>query len=81
MCILLSCVGQVVVSDELIDYYDIPGSHIPRLSTMAIWEIMQVLRKLRKMIIKGSYFSLFVSATALQKEKDHSEGFAPEVRI
>lgn len=37
--------------------------------------------EIKKMKIKNCYFPLFVSPTVLQKEKDHIEGFAPEVRI
>lgn len=33
------------------------------------------------MKIKNCYFPLFVSPGVLQKEKDHIEGFAPEVRF
>jgi len=33
------------------------------------------------MKIKNCYFPLFVSPGVLQKEKDHVEGFAPEVRV
>lgn len=33
------------------------------------------------MKIKNCYFPLFVSSGVLQKEKDHIEGFAPEVRL
>lgn len=33
------------------------------------------------MNIKNCYFPLFVSPAVLQKEKDHIEGFAPEVRF
>lgn len=29
--------------------------------------------------IKNAYFPLFVTENVLQKEKDHIEGFAPEV--
>ena len=32
------------------------------------------------MKIKNCYFPLFVSPGVLQKEKDHIEGFAPEVK-
>lgn len=37
--------------------------------------------EIKKMNIKNCYFPLFVSSTVLQKEKDHIEGFAPEVRL
>jgi prolyl-tRNA synthetase len=33
------------------------------------------------MDIQNCYFPLFVSPGVLQKEKDHVEGFAPEVRF
>jgi len=33
------------------------------------------------MKIKNCYFPLFVSPGVLEKEKDHIEGFAPEVNI
>lgn len=35
--------------------------------------------EIKKMKIKNCYFPLFVSNNVLQKEKDHIEGFAPEV--
>ena len=35
--------------------------------------------EIKKMKIKNCYFPLFVSPGVLQREKDHIEGFAPEV--
>lgn len=35
--------------------------------------------EIKKMGIKNAYFPLFVTENVLQKEKDHIEGFAPEV--
>ena len=37
--------------------------------------------EIKKMKVKNCYFPLFVSKSVLEKEKDHIEGFAPEVRI
>lgn len=37
--------------------------------------------EIKKMKIKNCYFPVFVSSTVLEKEKDHIEGFAPEVRV
>ena len=37
--------------------------------------------EIKKMKVKNCYFPLFVSPGVLQKEKDHVEGFAPEVRF
>ncbi|KAK8946432.1 hypothetical protein KSP39_PZI006666 [Platanthera zijinensis] len=73
--------SEVVVNGELIEYYDISGCYILRPWTMTIWETLQAFFdvEIKKMNIKNAYFPLFVSENALQKEKDHIEGFAPEV--
>ncbi|XP_070033939.1 proline--tRNA ligase, cytoplasmic-like isoform X3 [Nicotiana tomentosiformis] len=65
----------------MIEYYDISGCYILRPWAMSIWEILQAFfdAEIKKMKIKNSYFPLFVSPGVLQKEKDHIEGFAPEV--
>lgn len=73
--------SEVVVNAEMIEYYDISGCYILRPWAMSIWEIMQKFfdAEIKKMNIKNCYFPLFVTPAALQKEKDHVEGFAPEV--
>ncbi|KAK8961149.1 hypothetical protein KSP40_PGU020000 [Platanthera guangdongensis] len=73
--------SEVVVNSELIEYHDISGCYILRPWTMTIWETMQTFFdvEIKKMNIKNAYFPLFVSKNVLQKEKDHIEGFAPEV--
>ncbi|KAG7032618.1 Proline--tRNA ligase, cytoplasmic [Cucurbita argyrosperma subsp. argyrosperma] len=73
--------SEVVVSGEMIEYYDISGCYILRPWAMSIWETMQVFfdAEIKKMKIKNCYFPLFVSPGVLQREKDHIEGFAPEV--
>jgi prolyl-tRNA synthetase len=45
------------------------------------WEPLQSFfdAGIKKMGVKNAYFPLFVSKKALMKEKDHVEGFAPEV--
>ncbi|KAL2943086.1 Proline--tRNA ligase cytoplasmic [Bienertia sinuspersici] len=73
--------SEVVVNADMIEYYDISGCYILRPWTMSIWEAMQEFfdAEIKKMKIKNCYFPLFVSPGVLQKEKDHIEGFAPEV--
>ncbi|KNA10120.1 hypothetical protein SOVF_147360 isoform A [Spinacia oleracea] len=73
--------SEVVVNAEMIEYYDISGCYILRPWTMSIWEAMQEFfdAEIKKMKIKNCYFPLFVSPGVLEKEKDHIEGFAPEV--
>ncbi|XP_038972835.1 proline--tRNA ligase, cytoplasmic isoform X2 [Phoenix dactylifera] len=73
--------SEVCVAGEMIEYYDISGCYILRPWTMAIWEMLQAFfdPEIKKMNIKNAYFPLFVTENVLQKEKDHIEGFAPEV--
>lgn len=35
--------------------------------------------KIKEMDVQNSYFPMFVSAKVLEREKDHIEGFSPEV--
>ncbi|PIM97620.1 Prolyl-tRNA synthetase [Handroanthus impetiginosus] len=73
--------SEVVVHGEMIEYYDISGCYILRPWAMSIWEVMQTFfdAEIKKMKIKNCYFPLFVSSGVLEREKDHIEGFAPEV--
>lgn len=50
-------------------------------SAYFIWETIQSYfnDKIKKMGVKNCSFPLFVSEDMLQREKDHIEGFAPEV--
>ncbi|PWA83624.1 Proline--tRNA ligase cytoplasmic [Artemisia annua] len=72
---------SVVTNGELIDYHDISGCYILLPSAMAIWKLMRKFfdQELEKIKVEECYFPLFVSGAALQKEKEHVEGFAPEV--
>ncbi|KAL5721845.1 proline--tRNA ligase [Ranunculus cassubicifolius] len=65
----------------MIEYYDISGCYILRPWTMSIWETMQTFfdAEIKKMKIKNCYFPVFVSQSALKKEKNHIADFAPEV--
>lgn len=36
-------------------------------------------KEIKKLGVQNSYFPMFVSNSRLEKEKDHIEGFAPEV--
>jgi prolyl-tRNA synthetase len=73
--------SQVVVSGELIEYYDISGCYILRPWSYAIWEKIKDFfdAEIKKQGVENCYFPLFVSAARLEAEKDHIEDFAPEV--
>lgn len=72
---------QVIVRAEMIEYYDISGCYILRPWSYFQWEQIKDFfdGEIRKLGVKNSYFPFFVSKSALEREKDHVEGFAPEV--
>ncbi|MCL7032002.1 hypothetical protein MKW94_002797 [Papaver nudicaule] len=73
--------SEVVVKGDMMAYYDISGCYIFKPWSMAIWGIMKKFfdAEIEKMNVENCYFPMFVSSAVLQKEKDHIEGFAPEV--
>lgn len=72
---------QVISRSEMIEYYDISGCYILRPWSYSIWEEIQhfIDGYIKKLGVQNSYFPLFVSASRLQAEADHIEGFAAEV--
>jgi prolyl-tRNA synthetase len=73
--------ADVLVKAELIDYYDVSGCYILRPWGFSIWEAVQrsLDVRIKAMGVEGCYFPMFVSQRALSAEKDHIEGFTPEV--
>eukprot|EP01017_Pseudomicrothorax_dubius_P019028 TRINITY_DN2095_c0_g1_i2.p1 TRINITY_DN2095_c0_g1~~TRINITY_DN2095_c0_g1_i2.p1 ORF type:complete len:747 (-),score=223.75 TRINITY_DN2095_c0_g1_i2:258-2498(-) len=72
---------QVILKSEMIEYYDVSGCYILRPWAFAIWEHIQnnFDSWIKKLGVENAYFPVFVSERALNKEKEHVEGFAPEV--
>ncbi|SBS90690.1 proline--tRNA ligase, putative [Plasmodium malariae] len=72
---------QVIVKSELIEYYDISGCYILRPASYYIWECVQTFfnKEIKKLNVENSYFPLFVTKSKLEREKNHIEGFSPEV--
>lgn len=72
---------DVVKKADLVDYGSVRGSMIIRPYGFAIWEnIRNVLdQKIKETGHENVYMPLFIPESLLQKEKDHIEGFAPEV--
>jgi len=72
---------EVVEKSEMLSYGDVSGCYILRPWGYAVWEhIMRFFDDQIKLLgVENAYFPLFVSKAALEKEKDHVEGFAPEV--
>ncbi|KRX03296.1 YbaK/aminoacyl-tRNA synthetase-associated domain [Pseudocohnilembus persalinus] len=72
---------QVILKSEMLDYYDISGCYILRPWAFSLWERIQAfLDNLIKLDdVENCYFPIFVTQKALETEKDHVEGFSPEV--
>ena len=72
---------DVVKKAELIDYSNVKGFMVIKPTGYAIWELMQ--RSLDDMFkatgVENVYLPMLIPESLLQKEKDHVEGFAPEV--
>ncbi|KAH9589336.1 Aminoacyl-tRNA synthetase [Trypanosoma melophagium] len=72
---------EVITKAEMIEYYDVSGCYIMRPWSFFIWSRVQKFLggRLEKMGVEDCYFPMFVSKNCLEREKDHVEGFAPEV--
>ncbi len=72
---------DVVVKAELIDYSGIKGFYIMRPYGYSIWENIQSVldRKFKELGHENVSMPVLIPESLLQKEKDHVEGFAPEV--
>ncbi|MGK7378325.1 proline--tRNA ligase [Planococcus sp. 1R117A] len=72
---------DVVLKAELVDYSSVRGSMIIRPYGYAIWEnIKNALdAEIKETGHDNVYMPLLIPESLLQKEKDHIEGFAPEV--
>ena len=75
--------NDVVLKAELADYAPIKGCMVIRPYGYALWEqIQQYLDKLIKdRGVENSYFPIFIPMSYLEKEKDHVEGFSPQLAV
>ncbi|MDD3279130.1 MAG: proline--tRNA ligase [Lachnospiraceae bacterium] len=72
---------DVVLKADLVDYTSVKGCMVIKPAGYAIWEnIQQELdRRFKETGVENVYLPMFIPESLLQKEKDHVEGFAPEV--
>ena len=72
---------DVVKKAELIDYSSVKGCMIIKPAGYAIWENIQkeLDARFKETGVENVYMPMFIPESLLQKEKDHVEGFAPEV--
>ncbi|MGN0252111.1 MAG: proline--tRNA ligase [Oliverpabstia sp.] len=72
---------DIVKKAELVDYTSVKGCMVIKPAGYAIWENIQheLDRRFKETGVENVYLPMFIPESLLQKEKDHVEGFAPEV--
>ena len=72
---------DVVKKAELIEYSNVRGCMIFRPRGYALWENIRANldAMFKETGVENVYLPMFIPESLLQKEKDHVEGFAPEV--
>lgn len=72
---------DIVKKAELIEYTSVKGCMVIRPYGYAIWELIQQTldRMFKETGHENVCMPMFIPESLLQKEKDHVEGFAPEV--
>ncbi len=72
---------DIVKKAELCDYASVKGCMVIKPAGYAIWENIQAEldKRFKATGVQNCYMPLFIPESLLDKEKDHVEGFAPEV--
>lgn len=72
---------DVVKKADLIDYTSVKGCMVFKPAGYALWENIQkeLDKRFKETGVENVYLPMFIPESLLQKEKDHVEGFAPEV--
>ena len=72
---------DIVKRAELMDYSSVKGCMIFLPAGYALWENIQdrLDKRFKATGVENVYMPLFIPESLLQREKDHVEGFAPEV--
>ncbi|MBN2567522.1 proline--tRNA ligase [Candidatus Woesearchaeota archaeon] len=73
--------SQVVLKAKLAEHSRIKGCMVIRPKGYAIWQtVMDYFNERLKMIgVENAYFPMFIPESFFEKEKEHAEGFEPEV--
>ncbi len=75
--------NELVQRAELADYSPVRGSMVIRPYGYALWENVQagLDRRFKATGHQNAYFPLLIPMSFLQKEKEHVEGFSPELAV
>ena len=74
---------DVVIKTELVDYGPVKGSMVIRPYGYSIWENIQreLDTRFKETGHQNAYFPMLIPYSFLTREKNHIEGFAPEVAL
>jgi len=72
---------DVVIKADLIGYTSVKGCMAFKPAGFAIWENIhrELDKRFKETGVENVYMPIFIPESLLEKEKDHVEGFAPEV--
>jgi prolyl-tRNA synthetase len=75
--------NDLVVRTELADYSPVKGCMVIRPYGYALWERIQSFmdKRIKEKGVQNAYFPIFIPESFLKKEKEHVEGFAPELAV
>lgn len=75
--------NEVIKLADLADYGPVKGTMIIKPYGYSIWENIQSIfdRELKNDRVNNAYFPMFIPEKFLKKEKEHVEGFSPELTI
>lgn len=75
--------SDVITHAKLADYSPVRGCMVLRPQGYALWEVVQreLDRRFKETGHKNAYFPMFIPESFINKEKDHVEGFAPQLAV
>lgn len=75
--------SDIIQHAKLADYSPVRGCMVLRPNGYALWEVLQkdLDRRFKETGHKNAYFPMFIPESFLKKEKEHVEGFAPQLAV
>jgi prolyl-tRNA synthetase len=74
---------DVIQKAEIADYGPVKGTMVFRPYGYAIWEIVQSAFNefMKEADVSNAYFPMFIPMSLINREKEHVEGFSPELAV
>lgn len=80
---IASWFNDIVLKAELADYAPVKGCMVIRPYGYALWENIQKFMDplIKQHGVDNAYFPLFIPTSYFEKEKEHAQGFSPELAV